>query len=148
MAFITQYPGVGLLNYPRAGATDLCEHNERHPRFDTHEMWRQELRGYALSKFCPAELHIPAAHGDTNAFPLTYQHDEALAAREAGVEEIAGQHRPVLHDKRDHNGGVFRALRLMDGRGVLDAEELGRELDEVGYRQGAAPLVGADLQRE
>ena len=42
----------------------------------------------------------------------------ALAAGDAGVEQVSLQHGVMLRHHRDHHGGVFRALALVDGRRV------------------------------
>ena len=55
------------------------------------------------------------ADGNGKSSPLTHQHDKPLAPCQAGVEEIARQHGAVLRAERNDHGGIFRALRLVDG---------------------------------
>ena len=56
--------------------------------------------------------------GDRDSLALTDQNDQSFAARDTRVEQIALQHGIVLRRDRDHNSRVFRALTLMDRRGV------------------------------
>ena len=58
----------------------------------------------------PAPRHV--ADGNGNGFLLPDEHDQPLAARDAGVEQISLQHGVVLgHDRNDH-GGIFRPWLL------------------------------------
>jgi transposase-like protein len=49
---------------------------------------------------------------------LADQHDEPLAAGDAGVEQVPLQHGVVLGQDRDDDGGIFRPLALVDRRGI------------------------------
>jgi hypothetical protein len=60
-------------------------------------------------------LWMFAAHRDGDGFLLAHQNHKALTAGDAGIEQIALQHGVVLGHDRDHDGGVLRALALMDG---------------------------------
>src|SRR6267378_2644633 len=70
-----------------------------------------------------AELRPPppsrdAAHCDRDGFLLADQHDQLLAARDAGVEEVPLQHGVVLGHHRDDDGGVLRALAFVNRRSI------------------------------
>ena len=64
------------------------------------------------------------------AFFLADQDDEALLAGDAGVKEIALQHRVVLREDRNDHSGILGPLALVDGRGVGGDENV--ELAELG----------------
>jgi hypothetical protein len=59
-----------------------------------------------------------AAHGDGDGFLLANQHDKRFAAGDTRLEQITLKHGVVLRHDRDDDGRVFRALTLMNGRGV------------------------------
>ena len=46
------------------------------------------------------------------------RNDQSFAAGDTRVEQIALQHEVVLRRDRDHDSRVFRAVTLMDRRGV------------------------------
>jgi hypothetical protein len=46
------------------------------------------------------------------------QHDQLLAARDAGIEQVPLQHGVMLGEHRDNHGGIFRTLAFVDGRSV------------------------------
>jgi hypothetical protein len=54
------------------------------------------------------------AYRDSDSFLLANQHDEPLAAGDAGVDQISLQHRVVLRHERDHYRGVFLPLALVN----------------------------------
>lgn len=82
-----------------------------------------ELRPSALSA-------SPHRHGQCALLPD--DDDQPLSPRHARVEEVAGQHHVVLGRDRDDDGGLFRALRFMDRRGIGQHERV--EFAEwVGY---------------
>ncbi len=58
------------------------------------------------------------ADGDRDGLLLTDQNDQLLAPANAGIEQIPLQHGIMLGRYRDDHSGVFRALTLMDGRGI------------------------------
>lgn len=66
----------------------------------------------------PASPTRDVAHRDGDGLLLPNQNDKPLAAGDAGVEQIALQHGVVLRHDRNHHGWVFRALALVDARGV------------------------------
>src|SRR4030081_3035108 len=85
--------------------------------------WRR--RASLPFRFCQpfAELRPPppsrdAAHCDRDGFLLADQHDQLLAARDAGVEEVPLQHGVVLGHHRDDDGGVLRALAFVNRRSI------------------------------
>jgi hypothetical protein len=49
---------------------------------------------------------------------VTYQHHQALAACDAGVEQVPLQHGVVLGQHRDDDRGILGPLALVDGRGI------------------------------
>ena len=49
---------------------------------------------------------------------LPDQHDQPLAARDAGVEKVPLQHGVMLRHDWDNNCGIFRALAFVDGRSI------------------------------
>ena len=53
-------------------------------------------------------------HRDGDGFLLPDQHDQPLAARDAGVEKVPLQHSVVLRHDRNDYGGIFRALAFMN----------------------------------
>ncbi len=63
----------------------------------------------------PSASARDVADGDGDGLLLTDQNDQLLAPANAGIEQIPLQRRMVLPD--DH-GQVFRALALVDGRGI------------------------------
>src|SRR6266496_1051819 len=71
-----------------------------------------------LAQLRPATTPRDAAYRDGDGFLLANQNDKPLTAGNAGIEQVALQHGVVLRHDRDHNGWIFRALALMDGRGV------------------------------
>jgi IstB-like ATP binding protein len=71
-----------------------------------------------LAQLRPAAPPGHAAYCDGDGFLLAYQNDKSLTAGDAGIEQIALQHGVVLGHDRDDHRGVFRALALMDGRGI------------------------------
>ena len=64
----------------------------------------------------PPPRHV--ADGDGGGFLLPDDHDQFLASRYASVEQISLQHRVMLGHDRDHYGGIFRPLALVNGRGI------------------------------
>ena len=56
--------------------------------------------------------------GDRDGLTLADQNDQSFAAGDTRVQQIALQHGVVLRHDRDNDGRVFRALALMDRRGV------------------------------
>jgi hypothetical protein len=58
------------------------------------------------------------AHCDGGGILLPNQHDQPLAAGDAGAEKVPLQHGVVLRHDRNHHGWVFRALTLVDACSV------------------------------
>ena len=63
-------------------------------------------------------LATTAADRDLERPPLAEQDHQALAAGDAGVEQVALEHRVVLRAQGEDHGGVLAALGLVDGGGV------------------------------
>src|SRR5439155_13218048 len=77
-----------------------------------------------LLQLRPTPLARDVAYRDGNGLLLPDQHDQPLAAGDAGVEKIPLQHSVVLRHDRNHYGWVFRALALVDARGVCRHEHV------------------------
>jgi hypothetical protein len=71
-----------------------------------------------LAQLRPAAPPGGAADRDGNGFLLANQNDKPLTTGNAGIEQITLQHGVVLRHDRHHDGGVFRALALVDGRRI------------------------------
>jgi hypothetical protein len=75
-----------------------------------------------------------AADGYRQRLALLDNDDRALAAGHGGLDQISGLHDEMLLRRRDHNGGLLRALRLVKrifgGAGVDGSEGIS------GYRNG------------
>src|SRR3954454_21630033 len=71
-----------------------------------------------LIQLRPASPPRDVAYGDRDGLLLADQHDQSLASRHASVEQVALQHDVVLRQHRDHDGGIFRSLALMDRRRI------------------------------
>jgi hypothetical protein len=81
---------------------------------------------------------------DRDGLLLANQHDQSLAAGHPGVEEIPLQHRVMLGECRDDNGGIFGALALMNRRRIGRHQRV--ELAEsVGH--GPAVEAGGEFAR-
>ena len=78
---------------------------------------------------------MPWRKSNCDGFFLTDQNDQALATRDAGIEQVSLQHLELLSKKRDHNSGIFRALTFMNGRGISGDKSV--EFAEIIY-DGAA----------
>jgi hypothetical protein len=73
------------------------------------------------------------AHGDGDRLLLPDHHHKPLAPGHPGVEQIALEHCGVLRQHGDHDGRVFGALALVNGRRI--GRHQGVELDKsVGDR--------------
>ena len=59
-----------------------------------------------------------AADGDRQRLALPDDDDKALPAGDCRIYKVPGEHGVVLFRQRDHHGGIFRSLRLVDRRGV------------------------------
>src|SRR5439155_23844891 len=59
-----------------------------------------------------------AAHRDRDSFLLADKHHQLLAARDARVEQVPLEHGVVLGHHRDDDGGILRALALVNRRRV------------------------------
>src|SRR5215472_18660990 len=71
-----------------------------------------------LTKLRPPPAARNTMDSDRHCLALADQNDQSFAAGDTGVEQIALQHGVVLRRDRDHDSRVFRALTLMDRRGV------------------------------
>jgi hypothetical protein len=69
-------------------------------------------------EFRPASATRDIRYRDRDHLFLAGENDEALTARDAGIEEITLQHCAVLGENRDDHGGIFGALTLVDGGGI------------------------------
>jgi hypothetical protein len=78
------------------------------------------------------------------ALLLPRQHNQPLAARDAGIEKIPLEHGVVLRHDRDDYGRIFRALTFVNGRGIGRHEHV-----ELAKTVGDGPAVkaGDDLAR-
>ena len=74
--------------------------------------------------------------------PRPDQHDQALAARDRRVEQVALQHHVVLRVDGDDHRRVLRALRLVDGRGVRQVS-----VSSSSRPYSTVAVVEADRQR-
>jgi len=63
--------------------------------------------GQPFVQFRPPSSPRHVAHGNRDGFLLADQHDEALPSGDAGIEQVALQHRVVLVQHGDYDGGVF-----------------------------------------
>ena len=71
-----------------------------------------------VPQFGPAPACALVADGNRQRLPLADQHDQALATRHTGVEQVACQHHVVLRHQRNHHGRILRALALVDRRRI------------------------------
>ena len=55
---------------------------------------------------------VPHRHGQ--CLLLADEHDQLLAPRDPGIDQVALQEQVVLHGQRNDYGREFRALRLVD----------------------------------
>jgi hypothetical protein len=60
--------------------------------------------------------------GNRDRLLLTDQHHEALSPSDRGVEQVPLQHRVMLCQDRNHDGGILRPLALVDRRRVCRNE--------------------------
>ena len=91
------------------------------------------LREYAgtqpLIKFGPPPSAGDVTNRDGDCLFLSNQHDQPLAAGDAGVEKVPLQHGVVLRHDGNHHSWVFRALALVDACGV--SRHVGVELAQA-----------------
>jgi hypothetical protein len=73
---------------------------------------------------------------------LADQHDQPLSAGDARVKQITLQHGVMLRQQWNDDGGIFRALALVDGYGV--SRHQGVELTEA-VGDGTAVEAGSKL---
>ena len=79
---------------------------------------KNSIRAQPLPELRPPLASAAAAHRDRHRPALTDDDHETFAPRDGGVDEIARQHRVMLGRERDDDGGIFRALRLVDRRRI------------------------------
>jgi hypothetical protein len=77
-----------------------------------------------LTKLRPPPAPRYATDGDRDGLALADQDDQSFAPGDTRVQQIALQHRVVLRHDRDNDDRVFRALALMDRRGVSRHERV------------------------
>lgn len=69
-------------------------------------------------QLCPPPLSAMCPQRDGQRPPLSDDHDEALAARDGGVDEVSRKHSVMLRCQRDDDSGIFRALGFVDRRRI------------------------------
>src|SRR4051812_6294222 len=74
------------------------------------------LQPFPQLRPAPPTRYVTDCDGD--GLLLSDQHDELFTARNAGIEQVPLQHRVVLRHNGNDDGGVLRALALMDGRRI------------------------------
>src|SRR5207248_8693371 len=80
--------------------------------------------GEPLAELRPAALLLPTAHRHRERPLLPDNDDEPLAARHAGIDEIALQHRVMLRGQRHDDRGVFGTLALVDRRRIGECQRV------------------------
>ena len=111
-------------------------------------VWRRHGAGHS-SRSAPLQAVEEAsvafggsggADGHAEGFGVADEDDEAAAAGDSGVEEIALEHDKMLGADGDDDGGKFAALAFVDGDGVGWAEFV----DVAAFVDGLAAVLEFD----
>ena len=92
---------------------------------------RRPLQPLAQPRTAPGRV-LPL-HRHLQRLAAADQHHQLLAARDAGVEQVALQHHEMLRVQRDHHRGILRALRFVD-RQRVGQSQLVQFAEIVGHR--------------
>ena len=93
------------------------------PRFSAP--FEEFSRGEPFAELRPAAAARSVSDRDGDRLLLADENDKPLAARDAGVEQIALQHRVVLGHDRDDDRRILRALALVNGRSIGGNDDVG-----------------------
>ena len=79
---------------------------------------KKSIYGQPLPELRPPLASAAAAHRDRHHPALPDDDHQTFAPGDGCVDEIARQRGVMLGRERDNDGGLFRALRLMDRRRI------------------------------